>query len=178
MFREEQQQELALLTKLNGFAAVEYPDDPAMRARIKSYELAYRMQATVPDAVDFGAETQATQKLYGLDAPATQTFGRQCLAARRMVERGVRFIEVSCAGGIRFVSPWDQHEDLVEMHAKNARIVDQRAEIDLSRQTLDVLTLLMEELEGNAVLMRKLKRKLAGFDAARTQARHDKSTHP
>ena len=124
VFREEQQRELELLNRLNGLASVEYPDDPAMRARIKSYELAYRMQATVPDAVDFGAETAATQKLYGLDTPATQTFGRQCLAARRMVERGVRFVQLfhGSNGG---AGAWDAHSNLQSGHSSLCGQVDQ-----------------------------------------------------
>ena len=89
VFREEQAGEFELLGRLNRLAAVEYPDDAALRARIKSYELAFRMQMAVPDVLRFGDETQSTERLYGLDQKETETFGQQCLAARRLVERSV-----------------------------------------------------------------------------------------
>src|SRR5213076_2861563 len=79
--------------RLNRLSGIEYPDDPALRARIKSYELAFRMQTAVPDVMKFERETAATQKLYGLDQGTTRGFGQMCLAARRMVERGVRFVQ-------------------------------------------------------------------------------------
>ena len=82
VFRQEQQAEFALLDRLNRLAAVEYPDDRALTARIRSYELAFRMQAAVPEVVDCEAETAATQALYGLDNKQSAAFGRQCLAAR------------------------------------------------------------------------------------------------
>jgi hypothetical protein len=95
VYREEQQAEFQLLDRLHRLARVEYPDDPAARARIKSYELAFRMQTAVPGIMDFDAgETAATHKLYGLDRKETQEFGRQCLAARRLVEKGVRFVQI------------------------------------------------------------------------------------
>ncbi|HND54092.1 MAG TPA: DUF1501 domain-containing protein [Pirellulaceae bacterium] len=99
----------------------------AVDAAIRNYELAAAMQTSVPDVADLRDESATTLRAYGVDSadPIQARYARECLLARRLVERGVRFIEVSCAGGIRFVSPWDQHEDLVEMHAKNARIVDQ-----------------------------------------------------
>ena len=88
LYKEEQQAEFQLINKLNQLAAVEYPDDPATRARIKSYELAFRMQMAVPESMEFKAETNETHQLYGLSKPVTKTFGQQCLAARRLVERG------------------------------------------------------------------------------------------
>lgn len=123
VYRDEQQQVFSLLDRLNGLAAVEYPDDPALRARIKSYELAYRMQNTVPDAVNFQAETAHMQKLYGLDQAATQPFGRQCLAARRMVERGVRFVQLfhGSNGG---AGAWDAHSNLQSGHESLCGQVD------------------------------------------------------
>ena len=98
---------------------------------IQNYETAYRMQTAVPDLCDISGETQATQALYGLDSqdPAKAAYARQCLLARRMVERGVRFIELSCltkgigAGGA--ANPWDQHGALEKGHAAMANQVDQ-----------------------------------------------------
>jgi Protein of unknown function (DUF1501) len=84
-FREEQQAEFELLGRLNRLSGLEYPDDPVLRARIRSYELAYRMQTSVPETMDLGRETLATQRLYGIDAPGTRPFGQLCLGARRLV---------------------------------------------------------------------------------------------
>ena len=78
-----------LIRRLNSSQADEYPDDPAMAARVASYELAFRMQRSVPEVVDFSQETAETKSLYGLDKPACREFGMQLLAARRFVERGV-----------------------------------------------------------------------------------------
>ena len=121
---EEQAREFALLRRLNGLAQVDYPDDPAMLARIRSYELAFRMQTSVPDLMQFDAETQATQTAYGLDQPETRDFGRQCLAARRMVERGVRFIQIfhGSNGG---AGAWDAHGNLKAGHSALCKQVDQ-----------------------------------------------------
>ncbi|HEX5104032.1 MAG TPA: DUF1501 domain-containing protein, partial [Pirellulaceae bacterium] len=122
-FQEEQVREFELLGKLNRLAAADYPDDPALAARIKSYELAYEMQAAVPDVVNFAAESAETQRLYGLDQPATKTFGGQCLAARRMVERGVRFVQLfhGSNGG---AGAWDAHGNLKDGHSKLCGQVD------------------------------------------------------
>ena len=124
VYREEQQAEFELLGRLNALAAVEYPDDAATRARIRSYELAFRMQTAVPDIVRFEAETAETQQLYGLDKPETQEFGRQCLAARRLVERGVRFVQIfhGSNGG---AGAWDAHGNLKNGHSKLCGQVDQ-----------------------------------------------------
>lgn len=113
----ERRQQLDLLGQLNRLAAVEYPDDPAMRARIKSYELASRMQLSVPEVVRLDDETAETQALYGLDAPATQTMGRHSLAARRLVERGVRFVQIYDDG-------WDAHSELLKNHTTRCGAVD------------------------------------------------------
>ena len=123
VYREEQAEELALLGRLHGLSAVEYPDDPALAARIKSYELAYRMQTAVPDLVNFGAETPATQQLYGLDNPTTKTFGEQCLSARRMVEQGVRFVQIfhGSNGG---AGAWDAHGGLKAGHSSLCAQID------------------------------------------------------
>jgi hypothetical protein len=124
VYREEQQGEFELLERLNNLAAVEYPHDPAVRARIKSYELAFRMQAAVPDVVNVDAETEATQKMYGLDRKETATFGRQCLVARRLAERGVRFVQIfhGSNGG---AGAWDAHGGLKANHSKQCAEVDQ-----------------------------------------------------
>lgn len=83
-------------------------------ARIRSYELAFRMQAAGPEAVDLNAETKTTQQLYGVDRKETEAFGRNCLLARRLVERGVRFIQLYSGTG----SKWDSHADIERNHAR------------------------------------------------------------
>ncbi len=122
--RDEQAAEFDLLGRLNRLAGIEYPDDPQLRARIKSYELAFRMQTAVPEIVGFDGESAETKKLYGLDNPATKTFGEQCLAARRLVERGVRFVQVfhGSNGG---AGAWDAHGGLKANHAQLCGQVDQ-----------------------------------------------------
>lgn len=97
----------------------------AIESAIANYELAFRMQTAVPELMDLSQETAATQKAYGLqeDWAGTQTFGQACLVARRMVERGVRFIQLTCPGGAG--DRWDQHSNLVDGHNKNAKSVDQ-----------------------------------------------------
>jgi hypothetical protein len=124
VYHEEQAAQFGLLEKLNQIAGVEFPDDAAMRARIKSYELAYRMQTAVPDIMQFETETEATQELYGLNADATKTFGQQCLAARRMVEQGVRFVQIfhGSNGG---AGMWDGHSNLQKGHARLCGQTDQ-----------------------------------------------------
>ena len=117
VFREEQAGEFELLGQLNSLAAAEFPNDPALAARAKSYELAYRMQAAAPKLVDFSAETAETHSLYGLDHadPGTRDFAQQCLAARRMVEQGVRFVQLfhGSNGG---AGAWDAHSNLKTGH--------------------------------------------------------------
>jgi len=111
-----------LLDDLNAFREIEYPDDPAMAARVASYELAFRMQKSVPDVVDFSQETAETQAMYGLDQKETKDFGMQLLAARRFVEQGVRFIQIQHgAGG---AGAWDAHGGLKTNHTRNALAVD------------------------------------------------------
>jgi hypothetical protein len=120
--REEQTAEFSLLGRLNKLAGIDYPDDPVLRARIKSYELAFGMQTAVPETLQLEKETEATRKLYGLDQKVTAPFGKLCLTARRLVERGVRFVELLCQnlGHDR----WDQHSNLKKGHEDNARAVD------------------------------------------------------
>lgn len=112
-----------LLRELHGRRAEESAEDPQLAARIASYELAFRMQQSVPEAVDFRQETAATQSRYGIDLPHSRDFGMQMLAARRLVERGVRFIQVQHgAGG---AGSWDAHGGLRANHERNALAVDQ-----------------------------------------------------
>ena len=119
---EGQRLELDALRKLNELHGAERADDSRLSARIESFELAYRMQVQAPDAFDLTRETDKTQKLYGLDRKETETFGRQCLLARRLVERGVRFVQLyHTTGGFQ---PWDQHGDLKGGHSKNALATD------------------------------------------------------
>jgi hypothetical protein len=110
-YREEQERDFRLLGELNGLAAARYPDDPDLRARIKSYELAFRMQMSVPEIVRLSSERPATQGLYGLDREPTRPFGELCLTARRLVERGVRFVQVF-HGSNRGAGLWDAHGNL------------------------------------------------------------------
>jgi hypothetical protein len=117
---DEQRNEFDLIGRLNHLTAVEYPEDQALRARIRSYELAFRMQTSVPEAVNFPEESPATQRLYGLDQDNTRLAGQRLLAARRMVERGVRFVQV-------FPSPygvWDSHQQLRANHTRLCATVD------------------------------------------------------
>ncbi len=98
------------------------PDDTRLSARIESFELAFRMQREAPDAFDLTRESPSTRRLYGIDREQTDVFGRQCLLARRLVERGVRFVQLyHTSGGFQ---PWDQHSDLKGGHARNALATD------------------------------------------------------
>src|SRR5215213_4762864 len=91
VLEKEQQGVFDFANELNGLAAAEYPDDEQTKARIKSYELAYRMQKAAPEVLDLAKEPEKVQALYGIDNPATAIYGRRLLAARRLAERGVRF---------------------------------------------------------------------------------------
>ncbi|MBI1901199.1 MAG: DUF1501 domain-containing protein [Planctomycetia bacterium] len=122
MLPEEQAAEFSLLGKLNRLAGIEYPDDPQLRARIKSYELAFGMQREVPQVLDFSGETEHTLKQYGIDDGTTKPFGQQCLAARRLVERGVRFVQVFHGGGGG--GAWDAHGDIKNNHGSHSAQVD------------------------------------------------------
>jgi len=122
---ELQNHKLALMRKLDRGVVSRFGKLDALESAIGNYELAYRMQSAVPELMELKGETDATRELYGLNAktPQTQTFGAQCLLARRLVERGVRFIELTCPNGAG--DRWDQHGNLKEGHEKNARFVDQ-----------------------------------------------------
>jgi hypothetical protein len=115
--RDLQRLELDFLQKMNRRRLGKVADD-ALEARINSFELAFRMQTEAPQLQDIGDETEATHKLYGLDDAKTRNFGRQCLMARRFIERGVRFVQ--CTHSYK----WDQHGNLKSGHTNNAREVD------------------------------------------------------
>ena len=120
-----QTKKLALARQLDGFAAEQFGKHDSIESAIRNYELAYEMQMAVPDVMSLSQETAETKKLYGLEADykPTRIYGAQCLVARRMIEKGVRFVELTCpnVSGDR----WDQHSKLKEGHENNARAVDQ-----------------------------------------------------
>ena len=122
---EQQRARLDHLAKLNQEHAKRHPGSSELAARIASYELAYRMQGCAPEAVDISQEPEETKRLYGMDDSATEPFGRQCLLARRLVERGVRFVQLY-SGALRQqnIDTWDAHSNLVENHTLHAGEVD------------------------------------------------------
>ncbi len=115
---DEQRYELDMLQNMNRRHAATRGYNPQLEARIQAFELAFRMQVEAPEAFETENETEATKKLYGLDEEVTRDFGWQCLVARRLAERGVRFIQ--CTHSYK----WDQHSDLYEKHTQNAKEVD------------------------------------------------------
>lgn len=122
---ELQQSKLDLIRSLDNGVLERIGRVDALESAVANYELASRMQTAVPELMNLNAETPATQQAYGLEADYAQTriFGKQCLIARRLVERGVRFIELTCPAGNG--DRWDQHGNLRDGHTKNARTVDQ-----------------------------------------------------
>ena len=122
---EQQNRKLRLLNQLDRLSQNHHGPDAQVESAIANYELAARMQLAVPELMDLTDETRSTQEAYGLSAGFrnTQIFGRQCLIARRLVERGVRFIQLTCPAGNG--DRWDQHSNLRDGHEKNARSVDQ-----------------------------------------------------
>jgi hypothetical protein len=116
---EAQRETLNFIDKIDRIQARQRPNDSTLDARIASYELAWRMQSSAPEAVDISKETEATKKLYGIGEAATDDFGRKCLLARRLVERGVRFIEL--ISGTNVGADWDEaHTDLTGSHPRMA----------------------------------------------------------
>ncbi|MBX2851805.1 MAG: DUF1501 domain-containing protein [Phycisphaeraceae bacterium] len=115
--REHARRALDELAFLNQQHAEHHPEHAALDARMESYELAFRMQAAVPDVIDIDSEPASMKEMYGLDKPETMAFGRQCLMARRLVEEGVRFIQIFSGG-------WDSHDYLERGHASRIRSVD------------------------------------------------------
>jgi hypothetical protein len=121
--REEQLAGLSLLGKLNTLSGIDYPDDKDLRARLSSYELAYQMQSAVPETVELDKESEATRKMYGMDQPHCADFAKLCLTARRLVERGVRFVQIFHGGGGG--GAWDAHSGIKDNHTSLAAQVDQ-----------------------------------------------------
>ncbi|MBM3725063.1 MAG: DUF1501 domain-containing protein [Acidobacteria bacterium] len=121
MTSSRQRATLDLLQKMNDMDTGE--EDSEMAARVASYELAFRMQSHAPDAVDISKESEATRRLYGLDRPHTSEFGTRLLLARRMVERGVRFVQIYSGGGPVSIQ-WDAHKDLKSNHEKMCGMTD------------------------------------------------------
>ena len=129
---EQQRSALEMLREVNGAHAQARPAQADLSARINSFELAYRMQTAAPEALDFQSECDATRKLYGVGEKNTDTFGRQCLIARRLVERGVRYIQIFAGrgtGGDGSVDdvPWDGHDNIETNHRSCAAATDQPA---------------------------------------------------
>ena len=120
--RERQRDQLDLLNQLNAWHRDGKKEQDLLESRAESFELAFRMQASAPDAFDVRRETAATRQAYGLDDPVTQRYGIRCLLARRLVERGVRFVQVQCGKGDDL--DWDQHGGLEMGHRKNAATTD------------------------------------------------------
>jgi len=118
---KQQRSKLDLIGKLNRQFSQEKEDDTDLQARLNSYELAYRMQSAAPEAVDLNQESEATKKLYGMDDERTAKYGSNLLLARRLVERGVRFVEAYCGSG----SLWDAHTDMEGNHSKWCGASDQ-----------------------------------------------------
>ncbi len=121
---QAQREQLDLLAKLNEQHLSQRPGGSELAARIQSYELAFRMQAEAPEAVDLSQEDAQTLEMYGVGQQPTDEFGRNCLIARRLVERGVRFIQLYSGGG-HLEDTWDAHESIEKNHGKHGAEVDQ-----------------------------------------------------
>src|SRR5262249_40275426 len=117
MKADQQRRQLDLIQSLNKEYLHKATADAELEGVIESYEMAFRMQSSVPGVLDLAGETEATKKMYGLDSQPTRDFGTQCLIARRMAEKGVRFIEISNAN-------WDHHNNLRQRITQNAREID------------------------------------------------------
>jgi hypothetical protein len=115
--RKHFRQTLDELAMLNKKHAAFHPEDEALIARMENYELAYRMQMEVPEVINIDSETEATQDMYGMNEPETAAFGKQCLMARRLVEQGVRFVQIFSGG-------WDSHDYLERGHTSRIKSVD------------------------------------------------------
>lgn len=115
---QEQQDLLTLISSMDRAHATDHPENDTLAARMKNYELAFAMQAQVPDLLDISSESQATQQHYGIGRDATDSFGRKCLLARRLVEQGVRFVQL-------YHGTWDSHDYIQRAHGKLIEAVDQ-----------------------------------------------------
>jgi hypothetical protein len=127
MTAEQQRRQLDLIARLNRRPAQSKsqhdPFDAELSARVESFELAYRMQMAAPEALDINSEPEHVKRLYGLDRPKATNFGRQCLTARRLVERGVRFVQIY-SGGMENQLSWDGHMDILGNHGGFAQETD------------------------------------------------------
>ena len=123
MGQEEQYRIIQSLNQLNGGHLSQRHGNSDLQARIDSYELAFKMQSTAPEAINLDEESEATKNLYGLDQDRTADFGKKCLLARRLVERGVPFIQLY-SGGAHNDDNWDAHGDLENNHNKHAGNTD------------------------------------------------------
>jgi hypothetical protein len=121
--KRAQRRLLDRLARMNEAHAARHPGNPALAARIASYELAYKMQSSAPEAVDLSSEPGHMRELYGIEDDQTRDFGRKCLLARRLVERGVRFIQIY-SGGNHNDANWDAHGDLKHNHDYHAGRTD------------------------------------------------------
>ena len=151
--RHLQRLQLDLIQKRNRTYRDRVAEDSRLEARIEAFELAFRMQTSAPDALDLARESKATHAAYGVDADPTDNFARQCLLARRLVERGVRFVQCS------HTYKWDQHGDLKNGHENNAREVDQPIAAllrDLKQRNLLSVTVEMMTHDG-AILNSKTR---------------------
>ncbi len=122
--RKAQRNQLDLIARLNERHRRERPGSRELSSRTESYELAYRMQAEAPEAVDLDAESAKTREMYGMGTQPTEEFGRNCLIARRLVERGVRFVQLYSGGG-HLEETWDAHESVEKNHGRHAGEIDQ-----------------------------------------------------
>ena len=155
---EQERARLDQLNRMNQDHAKKHPGSTELAARIASYEMAYRMQMCAPEAVDISRESEETKRLYGLDHSVTAPFGKQCLLARRLVERGVRFIQLYSGSLLnQNVDTWDAHASIVDNHGLHAPEVDKPIAgliTDLKRRGLLDETLVMWHSEFDGRHMR------------------------
>jgi len=139
----QQRRQLDLMKQLNQFHAEQNPGEADLAARIESFELAYRMQQAAPETLDISRETKETQDLYGIGDPDCDHIAKQCLVARRFLERGTRFVQIY-SGGMENERSWDGHKDIVKNHAGFAKETDKP--IAALLQDLDARGLLEDTL--------------------------------
>ncbi len=121
---EQQRYELDMIQKMNRWSAERWNHDPELEGRIQQFELAFRMQSVAPEAFDISKESEATKKLYGMDEAISRDFGWQCLMARRLAQRDVRFIQINHEYGPGNEVGWDAHSELIRLHTRTAAMVD------------------------------------------------------
>src|SRR5690606_33386835 len=143
--------------------------DELLESRTLSYELAAKMQSAIPDAVDLAAETQSTHRMYGLDRDGTRPFGRSCLMARRLIERGVRFVQLWSGADLSQMKSWDGHEHLENTHAAEAARIDRPVAGllgDLKQRGLldDTLLIFNTEFGRMPYIQSRFKNRVGGRD--------------